>query len=287
MEVTGSKVKLHRSIFDESYDSSFRHYKLYFQIGLNSLAACIIKPGEKKFIALEDFRFSNDKDFSKNFTEALNESRLLSMESHHLTNACSLFNSSTLVPDPLYSKEHEQLYLKFNLFPEKDFVIVSDDLRLIRVKNIYSFPTLLFELLKKRFNNLTLYHHSSVLIHSWLISAKNNSGKASFINMRENSFDLLISENKNLIFYNSFSFEICEDFLYYILFTFEQIGLNNETVQVTMVGEINPSFYSALNKYIPKLMKAKKQSEFIFPFPFHNIPESNYFSLFNQPLCEL
>lgn len=274
-------------MFDDSFDPLYRHYHLYFQIGYYNLCACIVQPGEKKFIALEDFRFSPVDGFNENFEQAISESRLFTMESFRKAGCCSLLGISTWVPDPLYSKEYERLYFNFNSAEEKDTALISDDVKLVRAKNIYSFPAATLEILKKRFNNLSICHHSSLLVNSVLLHSKKNDEKSAFIYLRHDSFDLVITENRNLIYCNTYVYETCEDFLYFVLYTFDQLHLNNEAIQVTMAGEIDPAFFSGLNKYIRKLERTKKSNQYIFPFPFHILPETDYFSLFNQPLCEL
>ncbi|MFI5219090.1 MAG: DUF3822 family protein [Bacteroidia bacterium] len=286
MQATGNKIKLQRSIFDDSFDSEYNHYRLYMQVSDSGITACILKQGENKITALEDFRFYSQNQFNENFENVIAESRLFTLRNFRTVNCCVLSGNPLLIPQQFYSSEIAKQYFYFNTVPLPGDEIFCDDLEIPGIKNLFTFPGGHVNLIRNRFNSVTFCHHSSILIKSVLSKFTDSHSKEAFIYLRENSFDLLITGNRKLIYYNTFSFQSCEDFLYYVLFCFEQAGLNNDTIAVTIAGEKTPDFFSALNKYIPNISKTKKIAGLIFPFAFQNIPETEYFTLFSQSLCE-
>ena len=70
------------------------------------------------------------------------------------------------------------------------------------------------------------------------MNSKNNSEKQFFVNVAETSFDIVVIENSKLLFYNSFSYNTQEDFIYYILFTAEQLKLNPEKFLLYFIGDV-------------------------------------------------
>jgi Protein of unknown function (DUF3822) len=48
-----------------------------------------------------------------------------------------------------------------------------------------------------------------------------------------------VVENQKLLLFNSFDYQTKEDFIYYILFTAEQLQLNPETFKLQLLGEIS------------------------------------------------
>ena len=54
------------------------------------------------------------------------------------------------------------------------------------------------------------------------------------------------------MFYNIFEYQTKEDFIYYILFTLEQLDLSTETTNISIIGAINEQseLYKILYTYI-------------------------------------
>ena len=61
-----------------------------------------------------------------------------------------------------------------------------------------------------------------------LIFLHKSTEKTVYINVYKGNFDVVVLNNKQLEFSNSFYFETQEDFIYYILFVAEQLALNTE-----------------------------------------------------------
>jgi len=47
-----------------------------------------------------------------------------------------------------------------------------------------------------------------------------------FVNLDNKHFEIVVIANNKLILYNSFKYQTKEDYIYYILFTAEQLELN-------------------------------------------------------------
>jgi hypothetical protein len=73
-----------------------------------------------------------------------------------------------------------------------------------------------------------------------------------FVNVHTSTFDILVLKGEKLILANSFSFHTKEDFIYYILFTAEQLGLDTDTFQLSFLGNIEKAseIYKIAYQYI-------------------------------------
>ena len=62
----------------------------------------------------------------------------------------------------------------------------------------------------------------------------------------------MVLKNKKLEFFNSFNFKTKEDFIYYVLFTSEQLQLNPEEFVLTFLGgvEKESELYDIVFKYV-------------------------------------
>ena len=100
-------------------------------------------------------------------------------------------------------------------------------------------------------------------------------------------YDIIVTEANRLIFFNSFRYQTSEDFIYYILFTFEQLGLNPENILLQFAGEIDKTSptYFITSKYIRNIHFASRPDSYEFSYGFDKIAAHTHYSLFNEPLC--
>jgi hypothetical protein len=73
-----------------------------------------------------------------------------------------------------------------------------------------------------------------------------------FVHMNENHFEIIVVQNQKLLLFNSFEYKTPEDFIYYILFTAEQLQLNPENFNLELLGNIQEDdvYYKIAYQYI-------------------------------------
>lgn len=162
---------------------------------------------------------------------------------------------STLVPKSLFNEDNLADYLKFNAkilqtdFITYDFINTNDSANVyVPYVNINNF---IFE----KFGEFTYKHSSTILIENVLSNLVDDSNSKMVVNINNNRFDLLVVKNKKLELYNSFEYNTKEDFIYYVLFTAEQLHLDPETFEIEFIGDINKDdeLYTVAYKYIRHL----------------------------------
>ena len=179
-------------------------------------------------------------------------------------------NLSTLVPTALFNENELQLYLDYNIKTLKNDFIAYDSLTQLDIKNVYIPYININNYLFQQFGEFEYKHHSTVLIDKLILHSKNNTETQFFVNVAATNFDIVVIKNSKLIFYNSFSFTTKEDFIYYILFTAEQLQLNPETFLLYFIGDIekDSEIYQITYQYI-------RNVDFIkLNIPFFNEEES-------------
>jgi hypothetical protein len=90
------------------------------------------------------------------------------------------------------------------------------------------------------------------LVSKLLELSKNVDEKQVFVHFSANKFEIIIVQNQKLLLFNSFDFVTKEDFIYYFLFTTEQLNLNPEHFKVFLLGEISEEseLYQIAYKYV-------------------------------------
>ena len=135
---------------------------------------------------------------------------------------------------------------------DDDDLILKDELKSLDAKNIFSINAGIQAKLNNLNGNIQYHHSSTILIETLLQQNKNNTGKKIIVHTQLSHFQIVVIEGKNLLFYNTFNHHSAEDFIYYLLFVCEQLQLNPENIELTLIGEIekNSTIYSITQKYI-------------------------------------
>lgn len=231
------------------------HHTLSIQFSLDGFSFCISNSNTVSYFSTYTF------EETVNSLETLLEKikHIFSTDAnlhHHFENVLVIHqnNLNTLVPNDFFDDNKLASYLNFNIKILPTDYITFDPIDEISAKNIYIPYVNINNYLFQNFGEFEFKHHSSILIEK-LIQKNDNNEKVVFVNVSKNTLDIIVLEQKNLILYNSFSFITEEDFIYYILFIFEQLQLNKEVIQLYFIGEISAesALYKITFKYIKNI----------------------------------
>ena len=158
----------------------------------------------------------------------------------------------TLVPSALFEEAHLSDYLKYNTKIFKtDFitydVIQNKDAMLVYIPFV-NINNYIFE----RFGSFEYKHSATVLIDKILQLEKNNNQKKLYINVQQTHFELIAIDGNSFQLFNRFEYKTREYFIYYILFTAEQLDFNPENFKCILMGAVedNDELFSIAYKYI-------------------------------------
>ena len=270
------------SQFDESFhpEESDR-YSLAIEIEKKKFSYCLLDIEKNKFVGVGSFH--------QPYNEIIDSIRWIqnSFQSKRIIIANS---RSTLIPAPLFIKEEKQDYLDFNMEREKDDIVLNDWLENLGIYNIYCIPGQLQNDINMYFPDAKLCHVSSVLMESLYVNYKNlmETGKI-FLNVRDEEFDLMIFQGKQLNYFNSFSFKVPEDLAYYLIFVMEQMSLNPEETPLVLLGDTDKKsgIFDILFRYIRIIDFAGRNEIYNYSYVLNDIPGQFYYTLFNSQLCGL
>ncbi len=220
-------------------DSTSKYKKLSIQISLNGLSFCIVDTIDNTVLLSKGVVFDNElnpieleKELVKLFTEHNIASQYFSdvIAVHRNTLFC-------FVPKVLFIEEELSNYLKYNTKVLATDLVVYDEIENYDIINIYVPLMNINNYIYDLFGEFT-YKHSSSIITSSLLNSNNGKGVSFYVYASENQMDITVISKKKLLLFNSFEYTTTEDFLYYLLFTSEQLKLDNETIQLKLFGSI-------------------------------------------------
>lgn len=144
---------------------------------------------------------------------------------------------NTFVPEPLFDEESSAGYLQYGTRVFAGDTFAHDVLPPQGMVNVYIPYANINNYLLDQFESFEYRHAASVLVPRLLELSKNDYNKQVFAHFSESVVEIVVAQNGQLIFYNAFEFVSAEDFLYYLLFTAEQLWLNPEEFPLQLLGE--------------------------------------------------
>jgi len=188
---------------------------------------------------------------------------------------------STLVPQSIFNENNLADYLKFNSKILKSDFITFDTIDLNQSVNVYIPYVNVNNYIYDHFGDFTFKHASTVLIETILATEKTSETTQFYAHVGQNQFQIIVLKNGKLQFYNSFVYHTKEDFIYYILFTAEQLKASPESLNLLLLGDVkqDDELYNIAYKYIRNVSFGQAQKQ----YKFTETPETNHsnFTLIN------
>ncbi len=220
-------------------DETQEIFKMSIQVRLNGFSFCILN------CASNEINWYKRIDLGKEYNpvDLLKEIEKLYAEENNLQREFEevviLFSNNlyTLIPESYFIEEEASTYLKFNTKILKTDIVAHDMLAHDLV-NVYIPYTNINNYFFDKYGEFEFKHNVSVLIEA--ILAKNHEGLNAqvYLNDYSSYYDLVIIQNNKLLLANTFIYDTKEDFIYYLLFTAEQLQIDPSEFKLWLLGDI-------------------------------------------------
>ncbi|APY07029.1 hypothetical protein BWZ20_01365 [Winogradskyella sp. J14-2] len=228
--------------------------ELSIQVNLNGLSFCILNRTINTIEYLNKIAFSaklNPFDVLNRLKTELSANSVFS-DTFDAVTIIHQNELSTLVPKALYDESNKADYLKFNTKILKTDYITHDDVAVNKSINVYIPYININNYIFETFGEFTYKHSSTVLLDAVLQKAGESHNTEVYLHVNKTMIEITVVENKKLQLFNVFEYHSKEDFIYYVLFVFEQLNLDVETTVLQISGTIdkNDKLYHLLYTYI-------------------------------------
>ncbi len=245
--------KVQKKTIKTTLEKSNNH-KLSIQFTLDGFSFCITNLDSQEIVHFCAYTFPKTLETPENL---INHFETIFQEDNHLQEDFKEIlvihqNSlSTLVPNTLFLEEHLKEYLDFNIKTLETDFFAYDSIDQLAAKNVYVPFVNVNNYLFQNFGEFE-YQHSVTAFIKKLLQTTTNSEKTMFVDVWERQISVVVLENKKVLFSNSFTFKSKEDFIYYLLFTAEQLGLNTNEFPLFFTGDIleETEIYKIAYQYI-------------------------------------
>ncbi len=231
--------------------------KLVLQISLNGFSYCIINLLNQQISNVTETVFQTTTETNKNnhLIKTVSENLISKPElNDNYDEIIVLYsnNLNTFVPTALFDEDYLGSYLQYNTKVFETDYFAFDTIKNYEMHNVFIPYIHINNLLIDHFKKFNYKHSNSILVTKILQLSKNNDLIKMYVHIQKHHFEIVVAQNQKLIFFNSFEYITPEDFIYYILFTAEQLNLNPDTFSLELIGDINQNddFYKIAYNYI-------------------------------------
>lgn len=203
-----------------------------------------------------------------------------------------LFDNSanTFVPASIFQNQAKGKYLDFLGIGKENRTPVSDFVSAIEANNVYAISSDDAKILTNIQTDTRFRHATSVLVTSVIRDNIHKSGEPVIhLNIKSPKFDMVVIKGCNLLFHNTFSFKTKEDFLYFLLFSIDQLHIDAGTVPVYFSGMIEEKsqLVELASRYIRDIRFVRRDNRMTFAEEVEETPYYYNYTLFNSAICEL
>ena len=233
------------------------HKELSIQLGLSGLSFCILDSSTKEIHSLDNIELENttvpedliphlENWFNKPENQNMAFDKVVAIHENEL---------SAVVPKPLFNESNLSDYLKYDVKILENDYLSYDAIGQHEIYNVYVPFTNVNNYLFEKFGDFEYKHASSILIETLVNLAKMEDKPTLYAYISKTHFEIVVTNQKQLVLYNIFNYRQKEDFIYYLLFTIEQLNLNPEKVNVYLLGNIDKQseLYEIAYQYIQNL----------------------------------
>ena len=277
------------NFLDETLDlNQTSSYHLTMQAGQKEFSYCLLDLARNKYVALRHYTFLRDGDpdtFAPETLEVLSKDEFLARpyKSVYFIWKTQKF---TLVPSPLFNRDQARMYFEFNHVADK-----REEINFCRLKKedaylVFAAPSPVCEAVTGRFRQAVFFHQGFALLEILLRQASTNQPSVA-VCLHGNFLDIAVAEKKKLKIYNTFSYTHEHDMLFFILYIYEQLKLNQEEDELILSGEISKTseHYFLLRRYLKKIRFARPDELYTYSYTFGPSAEHRFVNLLNLFAC--
>lgn len=251
--------------------TSKKYKKIAIQVSLNGLSFCVFDTINNTITTLNEVNFEQFHKATKIeelFADAFSQHPELK-ESYDEVVVVHNNNLSTFVPTALFDENFLGSYLQYNTKVFQTDFFTFDEIQKYQMNTVYIPYVNINNFFIDQFGTFEYKHANSILVEKILDASKNNDDKKMIVHFNAGHFEIIVVQNQQLLLFNSFEYQTPEDFIYYLLFTAEQLQMNPESFKLELLGTISvdDAYFTIAYKYIRNVSlynvsQVKKNNDF-------------------------
>jgi hypothetical protein len=273
---------------DSSLKNYYEHTEISIQLSLGGFSFCIISEKDKRVRAFRSYSFRDVillNDLLKETEEILRKDELLRLP-HKKANIIYLSRKSTLIPKEYCEESYLKKILQFNHPLDELDELHQESIAECNSSLVFAIPTYVAGLFTAKFENCRFYNQAVPFLRYFLKS--NSDSTRVYLQLNREFFDIAVIAGKNLLLYNTFLFVGETDLIYFILYVFKQLNLDQESTPLYYMGELaaDTKTGNEIKRYITRAEQIENKSSCYESLPLSITKPYRFYSLINLAVCE-
>lgn len=214
-----------------------------------SFSKLIIQVSLQKFSFVVKDYLSHEVSFFA--SEAINNDKSIEEQLDHIFNKYPVLNEqydeivvlhdstlNTFVPKALFNEDSMGTYLQYNTKVFATDFFAFDELDLYEMNNVYLPFVTINNFLLDKLGTFTYQNINTELVSQLLNQSKETTEVQVYAYIQKEHFEVVVAKAGKLLLFNSFQHQTEQDFIYYLLFAFEQLQLDPERTPLYLFGRI-------------------------------------------------
>ncbi len=242
---------------------------LSIQFSLDGFSFCVYYYEIKEYVLFSKYIFDNKINTPDRLLKAIQQIFLKDIDLQYKFKTVLVIHKNNLVsfvPTALFDNENLKNYIQFNNKVLPNDFFAYDSIKNHEMVSVYIPYVNVNNFFVDLFGSFTYKHTASILVEKLLNNYVSKEVQV-FVNVAKNQYELIVTRNRKLLFYNTFSYQTKADFIYYLLFTAEQLELDVEQFPLYFLGKITikDEIYAITHQYIRNInfLTCVENSEFI------------------------
>ena len=228
---------------------------------------------------------NNQKEVLNNTIQILSELNPIKQDSHALV-AINIAQS-TFIPEPLFDPKQLSNYIELNrsINPLDIHLYVKQ-----KFTNCYTISSINQEIeqeFAKTFKKVTIKPFASVLIDYAIYRNEKNKDEI-FIHLENQQFNIVYLEKKQFVFYNQFTFDNTNDFLYYFTNCLHILNINQHNTKLNIISNLDKThaYFDIIKDYMKNIIFLNKPDIFLYNHQLLEFQDYQNHHIFSQIICE-
>jgi len=237
--------KMHQDITQKTYK------KLCFEVAPNNFSFCVMDLISNKIVSHKSYKINVNNVIEEELWKVFVENPILA---DRYDDVIVLHNSNlnSFVPSSLFDPNYLGSYIQYNSKVFETDYFAYDYIDTYDLNNVFIPHTNINNYLLDHYDSFDYKNCNSIFVKKALDFSKNKDSKQVWVHFQDDRFEIVVTKNQHLLLFNTFTYNTLEDFIYYLLFIYEQLQLNPEIVPVQFIGDINKEsdYFKIAYKYI-------------------------------------
>jgi len=269
-------IVLSDETFHQTFFSSYKSYVVLDKFYVNITHLDTVR---KKFVYFASQRTDEEID---------NQTLLTILDQHFVTNQQQqinfyIVNSQVhIFPEPFFKEEQTHHIFDFVNGNELYNHIIAQKASYNTVIQ-FNVPDL-WENVLKNFSHCNCYHHAHLLLYlsEWM-TRKYNYKSSVFLHFHNNSFEVVVTQNNQLILFNTYNFQHNDDVFYYVHWMVKSFELDIKQNIFVLSGWVDKKgeLIKKMKEFDFRIEWAKFNPQYIYSYRFNELQMHQFATLFS------